>query len=98
LSASFAPEHCNGYVAFVQVTISQFRRELSKLLAQASNGADLQVSYKGRRFKIVPESESISRFGRITPLRVINPNSSEQDELDLKQEMQGAWEKDWELL
>jgi antitoxin (DNA-binding transcriptional repressor) of toxin-antitoxin stability system len=82
----------------MEVSITRFRRELFDLVNQAMAGGEVWVRHKDRRFKIVPEGESVSRFSRITPLQIVNPNSSEEDELAMKREMQQAWEKDWETL
>jgi prevent-host-death family protein len=86
------------YALKMEVTITQFRRELFELVNQAMDGADIWVAHKGRRFRIAPEEKPPSRFSRITPLQVINPASSEDDEAAMKREMQQAWEKDWDDL
>ena len=86
------------YNLSMEVSITQFRRDLFDLVNQALDGKDVWVKHKKRRFKIVPEIEPGSRFSRITPMQIIKPNSSEEDELEMKREMQRAWEKDWEKL
>ncbi len=58
-------------------------------------GDEVWVSYKGRRFKLVPEDQPASRFSRLTSLQVVNPAFSEADDQSLKQSMQAAWERDW---
>ena len=82
----------------MEVSITQFRRNIFDLVNQAMGGVEVWVTHKGSRFQVVPEVKPVSRFSRITPMEIINPDSSEEDELEMKREMQREWEKDWELL
>lgn len=86
----------------MEVTISQFRREMFHLVKQAMDGGEVWVTHKGRRFKIAPDPAPSSRLARITPLEVTNPESpgSSNAELDtaVKEEMVRAWERDWSTL
>ncbi len=82
----------------MEVPFDQFRRELVDLVNQAMSGTEVWVTHEGGRFKIVPETQPVTRFSRITPMQIINPNSSEEDEVRMKEEMRLAWEKDWEDL
>jgi prevent-host-death family protein len=86
------------YTPVMEVSITQFRRELFDLVNQAMSGTEVWVSYKGRRFRVMPDEKPVSRFSRITPMQIINPDSSEEDEVRMKEEMRLAWEKDWETL
>lgn len=78
----------------MEVTISQFRRDLFRLADSAMRGEPVGFSYRGVRFKLVPETET-DLFARITPLQVINPHFPDLNPGDLQKEMQAAWEKDW---
>jgi antitoxin (DNA-binding transcriptional repressor) of toxin-antitoxin stability system len=82
----------------MEVTITQFRREIFDLVNQAMSGVDVWVTHKGNRFKVVPEGKPVSRLSRLTPMEIMNPNSPEEDETRMKEEMRAAWEKDWEDL
>jgi prevent-host-death family protein len=87
------------YNAAMEVSITEFRRKLFDLVNQAMDGEELWVLHKGRRFKIVPETKSGSRLGRITPLNLIPPASqaasTKQSDRSLQEEMMRAWEQDW---
>ncbi|MGH9587695.1 MAG: hypothetical protein ACRD3F_12130 [Acidobacteriaceae bacterium] len=82
----------------MQVSITQFRRQMFDLVSKAMEGGEVWVSYKGRRFRVAPDEKPKSRLGRITPLQVVNPKSKLRDENALREEMARAWEKDWSAL
>lgn len=84
----------------MEVSITQFRRDIFDLVNQAMNGNEVWVTHKGRRFKITPDNRPSSRLSRITPLEVVNPESPELDDpsLSLVEEMVRAWERDWSTL
>lgn len=52
----------------MEVSITQFRREMFGLMDQAMNSAEVWVVHNGRRFKIVLENPPRSRLSHITPL------------------------------
>ena len=80
----------------MEVSITQFRRELFSLVNRALDGETVSVTHKGRRFRIVPELEATTRFDRLTPLQIINPEFPDiMDDAEMKAEMQAEWEKDW---
>jgi prevent-host-death family protein len=78
----------------VEVTITQFRRELLSLVDQAMDGAEVWVTHKGRRFKLTPEKRPKSKLTRLTKRDYIINEDVPADAL-LK-EMTKAWEKDWD--
>jgi hypothetical protein len=80
----------------MEVSISQFRRNLFDLVGQAMEGTEVWVVHKGQRFRIAPEFESASRLSRITPMKILTPGT--QAVGSLQQEMEQAWEKDWSTL
>lgn len=82
----------------MEVSITQFRREMFALVNQAMDGCEVWVLHKGRRFKITPDARPTSRLSRVTPLDIINPESSELNDRSLQEEMVRAWEKDWSTL
>lgn len=79
----------------MEVSITEFRRNIFELVKQALEGSEVWVTHKGSRFKIAPENISGSRLSRITPLEVINPEFQEAGNPRLLAEMTRAWEKDW---
>ena len=82
----------------MEVSITQFRRELFALVNKAMEGGEVWVSHKGQRFRIAPDGKPVSRLSRITPLEVINPDAQELGDSALREEMARAWEKDWATL
>jgi len=82
----------------MEVSITQFRRELFALVNKAMEGGEVWVSHKGQRFRIAPDGKPGSRLSRITPLEVINPDAQELGDSALREEMARAWEKDWATL
>ena len=82
----------------MEVSITQFRRDLFALVNKAMEGGEVWVSHKGQRFRIAPDGKPVSRLSRITPLEVINPEATELGDSELREEMARAWEKDWSTL
>lgn len=82
----------------MEVSITQFRRDIFDLVNQAMSGTEVWITHKGRRFRIAPDSTPSSRLSRITPLEVVNPDSPELNGRSLQEEMVRAWEKDWSSL
>lgn len=78
----------------MEVTITQFRRDLFNLVEQALNGAEVHVTHKGRGFTLKPD-EPVDRLSRITPLDFI---IGDLDDRPDKEAMRLEWEKDWEDL
>jgi hypothetical protein len=79
----------------MEVTITQFRKQLFTLVEQALNGtAEVWVTHKGRRFKITPE-QPMSKLDRLTPMKIINEDVPESLAYEV---MSKAWEKDWDEL
>ena len=81
----------------MEVSISQFRRELFSLVEAALKGEPLSFVHKGVHFKVVPETQT-DRLSRLTPLQVINPKFSDLQTDRLREEMEEAWQEDWSAL
>jgi antitoxin (DNA-binding transcriptional repressor) of toxin-antitoxin stability system len=83
----------------MEVPITQFRREIFSLVNQALDGAEVWVTHKGRRFRIVPEKPALRDLSRITPMEVmVDPNFDMNDpafKAEWLAEMEAEWEKDW---
>jgi hypothetical protein len=80
----------------MEVPITQFRRDIFALANRALEGETITVAYKGKRLRIVPEIDPKTRFDRVTPLQIINPDFPDiMDDVELKAEMQAEMEADW---
>ena len=90
------------YTTCMEVSITQFRREIFNLVNRALAGGEVRVTHKGQRFRIVPENQAQSRLSRITPLDILNPKSPDLNDpalkAELKAEMEKAWQSDWSIL
>jgi len=86
------------YADLMEVSITQFRRQIFDLVNVAMDGGEVWVVHKGRRFKVAPEDKPGSRLSRITSLDIVNPEFADLADLrdpHLQQEMELAWESDW---
>lgn len=82
----------------MEVTITQFRKELFELVNKAMAGGEVWVTHHGRRFRVAPDSEPASKLARITSLEIVDPKAPGSAEEALRGEMTSAWEKDWSEL
>jgi antitoxin (DNA-binding transcriptional repressor) of toxin-antitoxin stability system len=80
----------------MEVPITQFRREIFSLVNLALEGGEVWLTHRGRRVKIVPEGQPVSRLSRITPMEIVCPGESLLDDPALLAEMTRSWEADWE--
>jgi hypothetical protein len=80
----------------MEVPITQFRRNIFDFANQALEGAEIWVTHKGRRLKLVPEGQPVSRLSRITPMDVINYAEGGLENTGLLEEMTREWEADWD--
>jgi prevent-host-death family protein len=83
---------------YMEVSITQLRKNLFEIVNQAMEGRHIWVTYKGRRFRIAPEDEPASRLARIAPMQVLEPGSKQTNTSALQDEMAKAWERDWAKL
>jgi prevent-host-death family protein len=79
----------------MEVTITQFRRDLFTLVNQAMNGTEVWVTHKGRRFRITPEPRKGSKLARLTKRDLINHDVPEDAH---KIEMWKAIQEDWDRI
>jgi antitoxin (DNA-binding transcriptional repressor) of toxin-antitoxin stability system len=82
----------------VEIPITQFRKSIFELVSQASDGQDIWLTHKGKRFKVVPEGISSNRLDRITPMELVNSEGSGLESVNLMEEMTKSWEEDWATL
>lgn len=80
---------------FVEVPISQFRRNLFSLIETALDGKDVWVRHKGRRVRLVPEDQPVDKLSRITPLEIIIDGARLSDD-SWKTSLMNAWERKWD--
>jgi antitoxin (DNA-binding transcriptional repressor) of toxin-antitoxin stability system len=79
----------------VRVTITQFRRDLFRLVERALAGEPLEFTYRGVVFKVESEVKP-SRLARLTGQPVVARGTDlEKASRELLQEMQSEWETDW---
>jgi prevent-host-death family protein len=82
----------------MEVTITQFRRDLFQLVERAMEGESLTVMHRGRRIRVVPEHFSRPGLDALTSLQVVNPHGPDLEDGGWKQEMIREWESDWSEL
>ena len=75
----------------MDVTITQFRRDLFNIVEQAMSGVEVHVTHKGKSLRLIPD-EPVDKLSRITPLDGI---IGDLDDRPDKQAMRLEWEKDW---
>lgn len=82
------------YIHLMDVTITQFRRDLFRLVEQAMDGIDVHITHKGKGFTLKPDDPPMDRLSRITPMKLI-VGDLDEGHAQLMKEMEGEWEKDW---
>jgi antitoxin (DNA-binding transcriptional repressor) of toxin-antitoxin stability system len=86
----------------MEVTITQFRKEIFSLVNQAMEGAEVWVKHKGGRIKLTPEGAPKSRLSRITPMQILIPEDFDLNDpvfkAQMQAEMEAEWTKDWDLM
>lgn len=85
------------YTALMQVTITEFRRNLFTLVEQAMNGTEVHVTHKGKSFTLKPDEPPPGRIARLTPTRIINGSLDGAND-ELMNTMQAEWDQDWAKL
>lgn len=83
------------YTACMDVTITEFRRNLFQLVDQAMDGVEVRVTHKGKSFTLTPDRPvEGGRLSRIKPMNIIRGSLEGANE-ELMKEMEAEWEKDW---
>ena len=79
----------------MDITITEFRRNLFDLVNQAMDGTEVHVTHKGKGFTLTPDRPvEGGRLSRIKPMNIIR-GSLEGANQQLMQEMEATWEKNW---
>jgi prevent-host-death family protein len=80
----------------MEVPISQFRKNIFALVNEAAEGKDVTFTYKGRKFRVVPEGQPVDKLSRITPLQVLVDEDFDLDDPAFKAERMAEMEKEWD--
>ncbi len=84
----------------MQVTITEFRRNLFRLVERAIAGETVEFVHQATTVRLtIPERSVLSKLDRLTPRQTANPKMREKQqraaEKKLKAEMWAEIEKDW---
>ena len=80
----------------MELSITEFRRNLFSVVQKAMEGDEVWVKTQGRRFRIVPEGKRPDKLSRITPMQIINEQAGGLENTGLFEEMAREWEHDWD--
>jgi antitoxin (DNA-binding transcriptional repressor) of toxin-antitoxin stability system len=80
----------------MEVSITQFRRDLFDLAGRALKGEEISVNYRGELLRLVPAHSPTTRFDQLTKLQIVNPNMPDLDDQLAKEAQQSEFEKMWE--
>ena len=87
------------YAKSVRVTITQFRKDLFKLVERAIGGETVEFVHQGATIRLTIPAARSSKLERLTPRQISNPNMTEEEqraaERKLQAEIQAELEKDW---
>ena len=83
----------------MKVTITEFRKNLFKLVERVVAGETVEFVYQGNTIRLVVPAGSSSRLDRLTPRKITNPKLTEKQheavERKMRDEMFAAMKKDW---
>ena len=82
----------------MDIPISQFRRDLFRLVERSIEGEAVCVTHRGRRVRLVPETPALTGMKALTPLQIVNPKAPVLEDPAWKQEMIREWKSDWSEL
>ena len=80
------------YTLPMDITITEFRRNLFHLVEQAMSGVEVHVLHKGKSFTLTPDSPAPDRLSRIAPMDIIIGDLEDRPD---KEKARRAWEADW---
>jgi antitoxin (DNA-binding transcriptional repressor) of toxin-antitoxin stability system len=79
----------------MKVTITEFRKELFKLVERAIAGETVEFVHRDHTIRLVIPEGRTSRLARLTPRQITNPDAPEDAERMLQTEMWKEIEMDW---
>ena len=87
------------YVRGVKVTITEFRKNLFKLVERAIAGESVEFIHRGTTIQLVIPETSSSKLARLTPRQITNPDMTEKQhrtaERRIEAEILAEIENDW---
>jgi prevent-host-death family protein len=90
-----------GFNSIMKVTISDFRKNLFKLVDEVLAGDNVEILHKGKTIRLVSQIQE-SKLDRLTPAQILNPDLSGERharaDRELFAETEREWEKDWSEL
>ena len=83
------------------VTISQFRKDLFRLVESAANGDLVEFTYKGVLIQLIrPDAPAVDKLSRITPLAspvlVGSPAELDKASREMSEGILKEWETSWD--
>ena len=83
----------------MRVTISEFRKNLFKLVEKVIAGESVEFIHRGRTIRLVVPEGASSKLDRLTARTIVNPEMTDEQhaaaERKLQAEMFAEVEKDW---
>ena len=79
----------------MELSITEFRRNLFSVVQKAMEGTDVWITHKGRRFCLMPEGKGADKLSRITPMQIVAPGVDLTDD-SWKKELMREWEQKWD--
>jgi len=83
----------------VRVTITEFRRNLFKLVDRVIAGETVEFVYRDSRIQLIVPENPVSKLDRLTPRAIVNSNLTEEEhqatDRKLREDIQAELEKDW---
>jgi prevent-host-death family protein len=86
------------YDIAMDIPISQFRRDLFRLVERSAEGEPVYITHRGRRFRVVPDEPARTGLEALTPLVIVNPTGPDLEDSGWKEDMIREWESDWSEL
>ena len=83
----------------MKVTITQFRKDLFKLVDRVIAGESVEFVHQGITIRLVMPEGRLSKTDRLTPRQITNPDMTEEQhraaERAMQAEMLAEMEQDW---
>jgi len=87
------------YTADMRVTITEFRKNLFKLVERVIAGESVEFVHLGTTIRLIIPEARPSKLERLTPRQISNPKMTEEDQREaerkLQAEIQSELLKDW---
>ena len=79
----------------MQITATNFRKDMFQVFDRAKQGEEVLVSHKGEQFRLVPE-KPVDKLSRIRPIKLLNSEWTEADQEQMQREMWDEIEAEWD--